>query len=493
MSWQRREPREKTPGLLRRGLAAIGLLCCLGTAAAAQSGSEAEEQWRVTLESGRSALASGNAVVAENFLLKAIQDAMFLHPDMATNIALAESYEAMAQVQAALEDYGQAEQYMTQAIAIRRVAQPADHPDLGRSVLLFADLQRARGNYAEADRLYRSGLDTIATALGPAHPLLARAYYGLALSEMAQGRTDVAERTLLRGIAVLGVQDDTALRENLFDMRPFAERYLALGQPDDAERALRQGLDLYTRHFVADHPFFEATLLRLGTIQLERGRVDAARETLSTGSDRLRGALGPGSERAAAVMERIGELFRTYAQPQDAEAYFVKAFEIRQRSRGATASDEVRGLVKLGDLYLQQGDAARAEKNYRDAVQIAETRLPPGSVETAYAYSNLALILWDRGEIAEAARLWTDALAIYESTRPNDLNTATVAFNLGQLRHGQGDYVGAEPLYRRALDIRLDQLGPGDPSTIETINMYSLLLERVGRPGEAAEVRALAN
>ena len=480
----------------RRLLTLTVLAFCLavsGGPAAAQS-QEAMDQWQNTLETGRSAYASGNLVVAENFLKSAISQAMFLAPDTATNVPLAESYEAMAAVQADLGDFAEADRLMAQAIAIRRAAQPADHPDLGRAVLAFADLQRKRGNYVQADQLYRASLDTIAQALGPTHVLLVRAYYGLALNGLAQGQTAATDGLLLQAISILGVQDQTTLRDNLIDFRPIADRYLDIGRPDDAERMLRQAMSLYTQHFAADHPYFEAALMTLGTLQLDRGNPVGARQTFDDGTGRMLAQLGQGSERVASLMEEIAELFKTYAQPADAEAYFVKAFEVRQRAVGATEGDNVRGLVKLGDLYRQQGDTARAEEKYREAVALAETRLAPNSVETAYAYSSLALLLWDRGEIDTARRLWTDSLAIYEARlSPTDLNIATVAFNLAQIHHGRGEYEQALPLYDKVLNIREARLGPGHPDTLETINMYSILLDRLGRRGEAAAVRARAN
>jgi hypothetical protein len=85
-------------------------------------------------------------------------------------------------------------------------------------------------------------------------------------------------------------------------------------------------------------------------------------------------------------------------------------------------------------------------------------------------------------------------LAIYRKRLgPDHPNLATVAFNLGQLRHSQGTWAEAEALYREALDIRERVLGPAHPATLETINMYSLLLDRLDRGDEADRLRARAN
>jgi tetratricopeptide (TPR) repeat protein len=452
------------------------------------------EWWRNAVESGRSALASGNLTVAQNYAQQAIDQAMTLSGTPSTSLPLAESYELMAQVEAKFGNLDRAQDMMNQALAILRAALPPDHPDLGRAVLRYADLQRAEGNYAQADRLYRDSIVAITSSLGPGNILLADAYYGLALNELAQGKTESADHMLAQAMSVLGLQGGIPDRDNLFDLRPFAEAYREMGLIDDETRVLRQAMDFYARHYAVDHPFYEDSMMMLGEDQLKRGLADDARGTFDRGTEQMLLALGPGSERVAMTMENIAALFERYDRPADAEAYLKKALDVRQRSIGTVGADKVRSLVKIGDLARERGDNAQAESYYREAAQYGETRLTPNNVETAYAYSNLALVLWNRGAVDEAARLWTRALSIYEQRLgPDDLDVATVAFNLGQLRHRQGQYPEAEALYRRALDIRERVLGPDDPRTRETAKMYALLLDRLGRSDEAARIRARAN
>jgi len=481
---------------LRRTFAIMFVATALVAAAvpAGAAATDAETRWRNTLETGRSALASGNLTVAENFIRQAISQAKALSPDPATNLALAESYEVMAGIAAQTDAMDRAEVLMNQAIAIRQAALPPDHPDLGHAVLGFADLQRLSGRYDKADLLYRRSIAAIESSLGPSHILLALANYGLALNEMAQGRTDAADGVLAQATAVLGQQDDRVLRDNLFDLRPFADRYLEMGRIEDAERVMRQAMDFYARHFSVDHPYYEATMMQLGTMQLGRGRVEEARGTFDHGTDQMLMGFGSGSGRVAMVLEDIAELFKDHAYPDLTEAYYKRAMEVRRDAVGATAADKVRGLVKLGDLSRQRGDRIEAESYYREAIHLGERQLGVDAVETAYAYANMGLLLWNRGEVDKASRMWERTLATYRKMLgPDNANLATVAFNLGQLRQGQGALVKAEALYREALDIRERTLGPSHPATLETINMYSLLLDQLGRDGEAAQLRARAN
>jgi Flp pilus assembly protein TadD len=64
--------------------------------------------------------------------------------------------------------------------------------------------------------------------------------------------------------------------------------------------------------------------------------------------------------------------------------------------------------------------------------------------------------------------------------------------NLAQLRVVQGQPEKAEPLYRRALTIREQALGPFHPEVAKTLEDLANVLRKVGRTDEAIslEVRA---
>ncbi len=65
------------------------------------------------------------------------------------------------------------------------------------------------------------------------------------------------------------------------------------------------------------------------------------------------------------------------------------------------------------------------------------------------------------------------------------LTIATHLDSLAQLYHPQGRYDKAEPLFRKALEIRQRELGDRHPSTATSLNNLALLYESQGRYGEA--------
>src|SRR5947207_12692806 len=76
-----------------------------------------------------------------------------------------------------------------------------------------------------------------------------------------------------------------------------------------------------------------------------------------------------------------------------------------------------------------------------------------------------------QGKYAKAEPLYRRALEIYEQQLgPIHPYTAQSLNNLAYLYNAQGKYAEAEPLYRRAISIREQQLGPIHPDTAKSLN-----------------------
>ena len=100
-----------------------------------------------------------------------------------------------------------------------------------------------------------------------------------------------------------------------------------------------------------------------------------------------------------------------------------------------------------------------------------------------------------RARYAEAEPLYRRALAIREQALgPDHPHTANCLNNLALLYSGQGQYAAAEPLYRRALAIAEQALGSDHPDTATCLNSLALLYSGQGQYAAAEPLyrRALA-
>ncbi len=95
--------------------------------------------------------------------------------------------------------------------------------------------------------------------------------------------------------------------------------------------------------------------------------------------------------------------------------------------------------------------------------------------------NNLAVLLYSKGDYGGAEPLCRRALEAHERVLgPRHPNTLGSLNNLAELLKSKGDYAGAEPLYRRALEAHESVLGPGHPNTLLSLNNLAALLYSKG-------------
>jgi tetratricopeptide (TPR) repeat protein len=97
------------------------------------------------------------------------------------------------------------------------------------------------------------------------------------------------------------------------------------------------------------------------------------------------------------------------------------------------------------------------------------------------------------GRFGDAELAYRRALAVIERAADVDReDLAAVFHNLGGLAHARGDFEAAEPLARRAVEIRSSVVGPGAVATLLDRSAHAATLHAVGRSAEAeASIRDL--
>ncbi len=106
---------------------------------------------------------------------------------------------------------------------------------------------------------------------------------------------------------------------------------------------------------------------------------------------------------------------------------------------------------------------------------------------------NQVQALYAQGRFAEAEPLFKRALAIREEALgPEHPAVAINLNNLALLYWSQGKYAEAEPLYKRSLAILEKALGPEHLQVAWGLENYAALLRKTGRGTEATEMEARA-
>jgi len=166
--------------------------------------------------------------------------------------------------------------------------------------------------------------------------------------------------------------------------------------------------------------------------------------------------------------------------PARAEAYYRQALQAEETAPGANQRRVAILLNNLALAVVQSNGAKSAEPLLRRALAIQQKTPGPRHVETASTLINLGSVLQDQKQVAEAERLDRLALSILEEKLPESRELATASTNLADLLWTKGDRLAAEQLYRRALFLDESIYGPDDPEVAGDLTSLGVLLQDKG-------------
>src|SRR5690242_5377566 len=143
-----------------------------------------------------------------------------------------------------------------------------------------------------------------------------------------------------------------------------------------------------------------------------------------------------------------------------------------QAADSNTLLDVVR---KAGDLY-RQGKQQEADKAAAEAISMLEIRRDPPDFAVASSFNNLGALVYAQGDLERAGRFFARSRDAYLALAgSSDPRLATSLYNLAGVYVEKGEYAAAEPLYRQALTIREQVLGPAHPMLAEVWNGLGFL------------------
>jgi len=152
-----------------------------------------------------------------------------------------------------------------------------------------------------------------------------------------------------------------------------------------------------------------------------------------------------------------------------------------------------RALRPLGTAQRARGSYRDAERTLTRALDHASAAFGPASVEVAELHNDLGMTFKYVGRFVDAEAAYGSARTILEGlpdVDPEDL--AALFHNLGGLAYARGDFETAEPLARRAVEIRSSSLGRRAPATLLDRSAHAAIVAGLGRSGEAeASIREL--
>jgi CHAT domain-containing protein/tetratricopeptide (TPR) repeat protein len=146
-------------------------------------------------------------------------------------------------------------------------------------------------------------------------------------------------------------------------------------------------------------------------------------------------------------------------------------------------------LADRAEDALAKGDFATAEQAAQQLLEEGLRLFGPSHGNTAASHSILGSVLFRLGRFADAEGQFRQALNIYETrSGMESLQTASALNNLALVLEKTGDYRGAELLLQRSLGILRKAQGPDHADTATTLSNLGRVLDTQGKFGASASL-----
>lgn len=196
--------------------------------------------------------------------------------------------------------------------------------------------------------------------------------------------------------------------------------------------------------------------------------------------------------RSADTHESLGQVLTALGKFDEAEKHYREALDLKRRSLGKHNPALASTLNDLADLLYIQDKTDGVEALYREALDIKDR--DQKSIEVCRSLNGLALLRNDSNDYVEAEELLKRAIDLHErAERRDDPYNATVLTNLGILYTNLQRYEEAAPLFERAKYIHDRKLQEDHPDVALRMHATAALLNATGHTRDAVIMATAAD
>jgi tetratricopeptide (TPR) repeat protein/tRNA A-37 threonylcarbamoyl transferase component Bud32 len=363
--------------------------------------------------------------------------------EAAVRTTLAETYKGLG-------EYAEALTHARRAWEIYG-AGSGNERDVVDAMTKVASLEKASGNEVEAETHFRNAMSKAVAAYGEDDELALTAMNNLALLLDDQGKfaeaAELLEKVLARRSVTLGDENP----KTMDTMNNLAMVYEGMERFDEAQRLHVRELETCKRVMGPEHP-----------------------DTLIS-------------------MHNLGVLYGNRGDLRKAEPLFREVIEIRKRVLGPDHPLTLLTMDSLVTVLYGMNRFEEAEPMILDIVDRSERALGTEHPQTVLSRSRLAYVYFSMNRLDDAERAARESFELRRRiSGAEHPDTALIGSVLCRILLKQGDYAGAEGMGRTSYDVLAGTFGPEHSRTRDTARLLEQVLERLGRPEEAAQWRARA-
>jgi serine/threonine-protein kinase len=189
-----------------------------------------------------------------------------------------------------------------------------------------------------------------------------------------------------------------------------------------------------------------------------RGEEISAAAMLDQKAQRIATELEDQPELQAEMKILLANIYRRLGKFDDAAGLLEQVVSARSRLAGDQRVASASSMIALANVYTNQGRLMAAEPLYIEAISSLEEELDPNDLRLADARCHLATLYLQLARVSEAEDLLRQVVTARE-LKLGESDPLVLESNAALLS-AQRRYDEAEPLYRKALEIRRRTLGP---------------------------------
>jgi len=268
---------------------------------------------------------------------------------------------------------------------------------------------RQQGRHTDAQMVHKRAVQHLEDTLGPRHADLMPALTRLAWFQLEAGRIEEAARLLARALRIGQASygaNDSRLGAVLSEL---SELQLIRADPGQARRSAARALPMLDDAYGPDSIEVARALDRMARADFALGRISQARESWAHSLKILETRLGPNADDTMAVlleMAHVAYLERRYVEAeQTARRVSERAVRPPHASTILSAS-----LQTLALVYVAQKRNSDASSAFQRSLEVAESTLPPSSLQVVACLAGYARFLATTGNLSNAEPVYRRAI-----------------------------------------------------------------------------------
>ncbi len=398
---------------------------------------------------------------------------------------VANSLNSLAMVLKDSNQIAKAEDLLRRSLRISEEYYGKYHPAISNVLTNFASLLRDNKQYEDAESLMRRALKIDENNFGKDHQNVANVLCNLAWLLHETRQYEDAESLFRRALKIYRKKLGKNHPQVAWILNNLAQLLTDTNRFGDGELMIRQSIRITEDSFGKDHTTLATTLVTHATLLRTTKRQKEAEPLFLRAFKILKNNLGEIHPYVAHCLGHLAGNLKDSNFLMEAELVYRKAINLFELIYGRDNVDNDLPL-EMGSVRLQIAGNRKSERTTGHMHMILENVFGEPNLENINCIINSALFhdKWSNSE--ETELLYRRALEMRnEILGPKHIDTADSLNDLAVFLNNKGDFDEAEPLYRRALAIREKILGIKHPGTALSQHNLALLLNNKDEIDEA--------